>query len=150
MQLYILRHGEAERISTSDRQRQLTNRGKAEVKAVVERHAQALANVDAIFASPFDRAQQTAAVVAEVLAHVTVQTLSIITPNNTSNDVLAFLCKQDSAGTLLLVSHQPLVSELVSELCDLPTHSVSMPTAALASIVLEPVGLGMGQLQFID
>ena len=149
MQLYILRHGEAERNATGDRQRQLTERGKAEVNAVVQQHAPALSRVDGIFASPFDRAQQTAAVASEILGGIAVQTLNVITPNHTPDEVLPFLCQQDSTSTLLLVSHQPLVSELIAELCDLPVHSLPMPTAALASIILDPVARGMGQLQFI-
>lgn len=150
MQLYILRHGEAERFSASDRQRQLTARGRDEVKAVVHRHKHELSEVETIFASPYDRAQQTAGVVSQTFPSIPLQTLDIITPDHSPNDVLKFLCQQHDSSTFLLVSHQPLVSELVAELCDVPTQSISMPTAALASIVLDPIGRGMGQLQFID
>ena len=150
MQLYILRHGDAERLSSSDRERQLTARGKVEVQTVLTKHKAELAAVETIWVSPYMRAQQTAAVVSEQLPNIAVQTLAQLTPDNRPVDVLKFLCQQPEDSTLLLVSHQPLVSDLVANLCDVPFMTVGMHTAALASILLNPVASGMGQLQYID
>ena len=74
MQLYILRHGEAERLSSTDRRRQLTQQGHEEVAAVVQRHLEELETVQTIWASPYSRAQQTAAVVQRQLPNVSLKT----------------------------------------------------------------------------
>ena len=64
--------------------------------------------------------------------------------------MIKFLCEQDDDASLLLVSHQPLVSELIASLCEVSQHTINMHTAALASIELNPVAFGMGKLQFVD
>ena len=150
MQLFVLRHGDAERLAASDYERQLTERGKQEVEAVVKRHEQELSVVEKIFVSPLTRAQQTAAIVSGYFPNIPTETTDILVPSHNTTEALAFLCQQNSDGTILLVSHQPLVSELVSDLCDLATMAVGMHTAALASIVLDPVARGMGKLNYID
>ena len=150
MKLFILRHGEAERLNSTDRQRQLTDYGREQVRAVVTRNLDDLKFVDSIWVSPYVRARQTAAVVAKSLPEIIQTTVDVLTPDSSAAEVIRFLCARNSDSTLLLVSHQPLVSELIAELCELPRHSISMPTAALASISIDPVGKGCGQLNFID
>ena len=150
MQLYILRHGDAERIASSDRERQLTDRGKQQVHAVVQRHQQEIAKVTSIFVSPFRRAQETAAIVSQHFPTVPLHTAEMLTPDHSPMDVVRFLCQQPESAKILLVSHQPLVSELVSELCNQVPAAVGMHTAALAGILLNPVAIGMGKLQFLD
>ena len=155
MNLFILRHGEAESLyfkggASKDSQRQLTERGRREVAAVIERHQTELQTVTNIFASPYVRAQQTAQIVAQALGQAKLDTLNVITPNHSTTDVMKFLVKQDENDTILLVSHQPLVSAIIADLCETPQHQIRMHTAALASISLQPVASGMGQLNFID
>lgn len=155
MNLFILRHGEAEPISSSDRQRELTVRGRQQIVSMVERNKNKLANVQMVFASPFVRTQQTAQVFIETLQALTgkqfqIHTEDRLTPDRSPQEVLELLCKQDANANIILISHQPLVSELVSSFCERDAHSLSMPPATLASITLDPVGMGFGQLNFID
>ena len=150
MQLFILRHGHAEHFARSDAERALSERGKQEVHSVVQRHEVELAKLGQIYVSPYTRAQQTAAVVSDYFPDIPLTTLDLLTPGDRPQAVINFLSQQDENSHLLLVSHQPLVTYLVADLCDVPANSVGMHTAALASITLNPLLQGKGELQYID
>jgi phosphohistidine phosphatase len=52
--------------------------------------------------------------------------------------------------SILLVSHQPLVGELVNKLCGKPAGFYSMGTSSLAAIRASVVATGMGELMWLD
>ncbi|NMY04497.1 phosphohistidine phosphatase SixA [Pseudomonas sp. WS 5059] len=110
MKLWILRHGEAESHASSDAQRNLTERGREEVL-----HSAAYLigqPISAIIASPYARAQQTAQLVREALGFVPeIRTVPWLTPDGNPLQVLE---KLDTDDSVLLVSHQPLVGNLIS------------------------------------
>jgi phosphohistidine phosphatase len=112
MKLWVLRHGEAESQARSDAARALTQRGREEV---LRSAAQLIGQpIQAIIASPYVRAQQTAQLVREVLQfEPEIRTVSWLTPDNTPLTVLDHL---DSVDNLLLVSHNPLVGSLIGYL----------------------------------
>lgn len=109
MKLWVLRHGEAEPHARSDAERNLTEHGR---KEVLSSAAQLIGQpIDAILASPYVRAQQTAELVREALGfEAPIGTVPWLTPD--SNPLTA-LERIDSADNLLLVSHQPLVGNLI-------------------------------------
>ncbi|MCX4066697.1 phosphohistidine phosphatase SixA [Pseudomonas sp. S1Bt30] len=110
MKLWILRHGEAESQVRTDAERNLTEHGRAEVLRSAARligHP-----LDAIIASPYTRAQQTAQLVREALGfEPDIDTVPWLTPEGDPRQVLAHL---DGEQNVLLVSHQPLVGNLIS------------------------------------
>ncbi len=111
MKLWVLRHGEAEPHASSDAQRNLTAHGRQQVlRSAAHLLGQPL---DAIIASPYVRAQQTAALVHEALGFskpvITVPWLTPETSTSQAVDGLADL----GLDNVLLVSHQPLVSALI-------------------------------------
>lgn len=110
MKLWILRHGEAEAHARTDAERSLTERGRAEVlRSAAHLIGQPLG---AIIASPYVRAQQTARLVREALGFVPdIRTVPWLTPEGSPEQVLAHLVAEDN---VLLVSHQPLVGNLIS------------------------------------
>ncbi len=110
MKLWILRHGEAEAHARTDAERNLTERGRAEVlRSAAHLIGQPL---NAIIASPYVRAQQTARLVREALGFVSdIRTVPWLTPEGSPEQVLAHLEAEDN---VLLVSHQPLVGNLIS------------------------------------
>ncbi|MBB4815223.1 phosphohistidine phosphatase SixA [Pseudomonas rhodesiae] len=110
MKLWILRHGEAEAHARTDAERNLTERGRAEVlRSAAHLIGQPL---NAIIASPYVRAQQTARLVREALGFVPdIRTVPWLTPEGSPEQVLAHLEAEDN---VLLVSHQPLVGNLIS------------------------------------
>ena len=110
MKLWVLRHGEAESHAPSDAQRNLTERGREEV---LHSAAHLIGQpISAIIASPYARAQQTAQLVREALGFVPeIRTVSWLTPDGNPLQVLE---KLDTDDNVLLVSHQPLVGNLIS------------------------------------
>ena len=110
MKVWILRHGEAQAHARTDAERNLTEHGRAEVlRSAAHLIGQPLG---AIIASPYVRAQQTAQLVRDVLGfQPEIRTVPWLTPDG---DVQQVLKKLDSDDDVLLVSHQPLVGNLIS------------------------------------
>ena len=110
MKVWILRHGEAQAHARTDAERNLTEHGRAEVlRSAAHLIGQPLG---AIIASPYVRAQQTAQLVRDVLGfQPEIRTVPWLTPDG---DVQRVLEKLDSDDDVLLVSHQPLVGNLIS------------------------------------
>jgi phosphohistidine phosphatase len=134
--IYILRHGNAEPYSaTLDEQRQLTELGVAEVESTARAFSDRCESFDAVFVSPYIRAQQTSKVfLAAFDSTKNVMTSSLITPYGSVMDVAAWLVAQPYQS-ILLITHQPFAYQLVEYLADdvLPVD-VSMSTAALVSL----------------
>ncbi|MEN5255364.1 phosphohistidine phosphatase SixA [Pseudomonas protegens] len=109
MKLWVLRHGQAESHAPTDAQRNLTAHGREEVLgSAAHLIGQPIA---AILASPYVRAQQTAQLVREALGFEgEIRTVPWLTPEANPLQVLEQL---DSVDNLLLVSHQPLVGNLI-------------------------------------
>ena len=110
MKLWVLRHGEAESHASSDAQRNLTEQGR---KEVLNSAAHLIGQpISAIIASPYVRAQQTAQLVREALRFMPeIRTVPWLTPDGNPLQVLE---KLDTDDNVLLVSHQPLVGNLIS------------------------------------
>lgn len=110
MKLWVMRHGEAESHAASDAQRNLTEHGRQEV---LHSAAHLIGQpISAIIASPYVRAQQTAQLVREALGFVPeIRTVPWLTPDA---NPLQVLDKLDTDDNVLLVSHQPLVGNLIS------------------------------------
>lgn len=133
MKIWLLRHGEAEAHARSDDQRQLTDHGRKQVlKSAGHLLGQPL---QAIVASPYVRAQQTAALVHQALGfEQPVVTVPWLTPDS---DPWAVLTELDALGLqdVLLVSHQPLVGQLIGLLVDGSWQAPApMSTASLAEL----------------
>ncbi len=111
MKLWVLRHGEAELRANSDAERRLTAHGREQV---VRSAAHLLGQpLQAIIASPYVRAQQTAALVHETLG----------------------FAERLGLEHVLLVSHQPLVGNLVGLLQHGHLQQpAAMSTASLAEL----------------
>ena len=140
MELFILRHGQAESYAASDSQRALTPHGVREVESVLSQRKSSLANIKKIFVSPYVRAQQTADIVQNHFPGVLRIDTDLLVPSNQITSLLEMLQQEvehDPDGSVLLVSHQPLVNILLDSLCGLARGKYSMTTAALASIKVE-------------
>ncbi|WP_226506592.1 phosphohistidine phosphatase SixA [Pseudomonas sp. MWU16-30317] len=129
MKLWVLRHGEAHHQAPTDAERELTEAGRAEVLRSAA-HLQGLA-LDAIYASPYVRAQQTAKLVRDALGHgEPIRTVAWLTPDQSPSAVITQL-EAIKLENILLVSHQPLVSTLLGLL---DNHEHHMGTASLAEL----------------
>lgn len=133
--LYVLRHGEAEPRAPSDAERRLTAHGKAQVRAVAMAAAARLDNLQRVISSPYRRARETAAELLRALDSSAELVIDpALTPESPLRD-LDSLVECGGAGEVLLVSHQPLVGELVRWLCD-EDRLEPMGTAHLVALEL--------------
>ncbi|WP_263142886.1 histidine phosphatase family protein [Pseudomonas sp. RIT-PI-AD] len=146
VKLWLLRHGEAEAQARSDAERRLTPAGRAAVLRSA-RHLEGRP-LQAIFASPYVRAQQSAALVREALGfRDAVVTLPWITPESVPRQALDRLAEY-RAGEWLLVTHQPFVGSLLSLLLHGHVQQpLPMGTADLAELSGELLLAGGMDLQ---
>ncbi len=145
MKLHVLRHGEAEPHARSDAERGLTRRGEADVRAVAMAAANCLGALQTVISSPYQRARQTAAALMRALGFGGELMIAPgLTPDGSPRG-LAALVEGSEAGELLLVSHQPLVGELLSYLCD-DDALEPMGTAHLAALELTAFARGGAEL----
>lgn len=133
MRVWILRHGQAEPTAASDAERSLTETGRAEAIRMAEQlagHA-----LEVILVSPYRRAQQTAELVGQQLNFRRgITTVDWLTPEDDPMAALDQLADR-AESELLLVSHQPLVGQLISLLVDGHRQGhYYMPTAGLACL----------------
>lgn len=150
MKLYLMRHGQAESYAASDAERQLTDKGVAQSRAMAE-HLKAEPPAKVI-SSPLVRACQTAFNVMEPLQHeVPFETCDLLTPDEDPRLVTEWINKQGHPGPLLLVTHNPLVSLLVSWLVNGHLQgSISLATADIVCLSLETAAPGSAQLQWYE
>jgi phosphohistidine phosphatase len=151
MNIYILRHGQAEPQKTIDEARELTEKGRLDTARVINRRLADLHAVTQIWASPLVRAQQTAHITAHYFPTLNVMTSDLIIPDANPYGVMEWLQSFERINqSILLVSHQPLVGELVNKLCGKPAGFYSMGTSSLAAIRASVVATGMGELMWLD
>jgi phosphohistidine phosphatase len=146
MRLWILRHGEAERHTQRDSERNLTAQGELDARAAGKYLATVISPALRVLASPYRRAQQTAQCAVIALPGKTITTVDWLVPDDDPKIVIAELTKlRDSE--VLLVSHQPLVSALAGLLTSGDYRAgPAMGTATLAELDLSTVAMGCGNL----
>jgi phosphohistidine phosphatase len=139
MQLFIMRHGEAQNFNEQnihdDSQRALTNQGKQEAQVMASWLQKTHTSPIKVLVSPYIRAQQTCEIVTSRVNAV-ITTLDFITPSGDAKQVHDYIdgyCNDnhsDIGQSILIVSHMPLVSYLVAEL----TQYANAPIFATAGI----------------
>lgn len=150
MRLYVLRHGQAEAQITSDEVRQLTAKGREETKKMLGAFAAQMQPLDAIWASPLIRAQQTARIAADFFPDVDVSTTDLLVPEASIKFLYNELANAAATtNSLLLVSHQPLVGIIVNQLCGEMAGFHAMGTSSLAAIEIELIAPSMGNLLWL-
>jgi phosphohistidine phosphatase len=149
MNLYLLRHGEAEPRHYDDSLRALTSHGKQEVINVAKQFAKQDIALTACFHSPYTRTTQTCALfLAESASTVKSEPLMLLTPNHRAVQVLAFLRSLQSEH-VLLVTHNPLVSELLAVLTDTDIEMMHIfSTSELNAVHCQACVEGGGMLSF--
>lgn len=149
MRLFVLRHGRAEPYCADDACRRLVPSGEADVRSVVQRRRHCLTGV-AVWSSPYLRARQTAAIAAQCIGR-SPEPDAIVTDLLPEASVSKLIDRlyQSQLPALLLVSHQPLVGDLLQALCPL-SEPVPMSTATMAAVSLEIVAADFGKLDWVE
>jgi phosphohistidine phosphatase len=142
MQLYLLRHGIAEDPSPGqpDPDRALTSEGRDKLRAVLQRAREAACDPAVILCSPYRRAVETAAIAVEVLAHKGhVVRVRALTPESSPYDTWGEIRDRKDERSILLASHEPLMSSFAAFLLDSPALQVDVKKAALLRIDCERI-----------
>lgn len=121
MKIIVMRHGEAEIMANSDPERCLTARGKTQATEQGKWLKQHM-SFDKVIVSPYLRAQQTFDAINFVYDNQLsnkMETWDGVTPNSYANFVINYLELLSNQGIqrVLIISHLPLVSEIISSIC---------------------------------
>jgi len=119
MDLFILRHGKAEKSSdgTDDAARALTREGKDEIKKVARLMKENKFKFDAIATSPLKRAYGTAKIIAKVLGQK--ERLIVwdeLAPAGDLDTVCYNASNYGEHATVLIVGHEPACSLLIGKI----------------------------------
>src|SRR5438045_8709674 len=135
MQLYFLRHGEADWPGGTkpDDQRPLSDYGKKEVRQVAKFLNRLKVKTDLVVTSPLPRASQTAEVAAEQLKTKLRQDEALEPGFGISE--LRNVLKRHRSKVLLLVGHEPDFSSVISALTG---ASLKLSKAGVALVDIDP------------
>jgi phosphohistidine phosphatase len=135
MQLYFLRHGEADwpGWTKPDDERPLTDSGKKEVRQVAKFLSRLKVKLDSIVTSPLPRALQTAEIAAEQLKTKLGQD-EALEPGFGITELRTVLARHRSK-VLLLVGHEPDFSSVISALTG---ASLKLSKAGVALVDIDP------------
>lgn len=137
MQLFIMRHGQANPHGDNDSHRELTEDGFLEAQKMARWINRSNISFTQVFVSPYIRAQQTAkTLTSELNCKPSIKTLNFITPSGNAqqiHDYIDGLSGIDKTDNILFVSHMPVVSYLVAELTA-DSQAPIFQTAAIAHI----------------
>jgi phosphohistidine phosphatase len=153
VEIYILRHGIAElrRPGRPDRQRALTEDGKAKLRKVLARARKAEVAPSLILTSPYTRAVETAQMAAEVLAYKgeVVRTPALL-PGASPPAAWAEIRSRPDERAVLLSGHEPLLSAIGAYLLNAPTLKIDLKKGALVRIDVEQLrGDPQGELKWL-
>jgi phosphohistidine phosphatase len=135
MQLYFLRHGEADwpGWTKPDDERPLTDFGKKEVRQVAKFLSRLKVKLDSIVTSPLPRALQTAEIAAEQLKTKLGQD-EALEPGFGITELRTVL-ERHRSKVLLLVGHEPDFSSVISALTG---ASLKLSKAGVALVDIDP------------
>jgi phosphohistidine phosphatase len=115
MRLFLVRHGlaEDEGPDGSDEARRLTAVGQKRIRAAALGLGVLGVNPDAILTSPVTRARETADILGEVLGQAP-QALAALQTGSSPHGVVRALAAFEAQRRLLVVGHEPWLSEVVA------------------------------------
>lgn len=149
MQVYVLRHAKAESESNAG-ESAISYEGAAEANRAVElaRHRFGFAPTS-IVSSPVLRARQTAELVQKQFGLKSVVIDQRLSPDSGPNDVLRLLSKFGREDRVVLVSHKPLLFDLLYSMLG-EKGEVELPNGSIAAISFKAEAVaGAGKLEWL-
>jgi phosphohistidine phosphatase len=149
--VYILRHGEASHEALNDRGRPLSDDGKLSITRVAKYLADEKILLAKIITSPLLRAWQTAQIIGDSFkVNESIQESEYLLPESNPVDIIMELKSFRDDEKILLISHHPFLSLLISKLTGNLTNKIEMRTSSLACVeIRQPAVEGKGVLKFI-
>ncbi|RPI06890.1 MAG: phosphohistidine phosphatase SixA [Ignavibacteriae bacterium] len=151
MRIYLLRHGDASSHSRySDEERPLTELGNRQAALIGTLLQRLPGGIDVILSSPLKRAQETAALAGSHVKNHQVILCDFLL-NGADPQQLFDQLDELHASSVLLVGHEPLMSELISLLISgKKTAEVEMKKCSLALVdISTPILQGAGVLKVL-
>lgn len=149
MLIYLLRHAIAQNSAATDSARDLTAEGLAQARSITEKFKQYSPAMDKVLCSPYNRAQQTASAVMTLFPDINLDTDESIKPDG---DVFGVLDAIEACDVqhLLIVSHNPLLSNLLSVMVDgtMESHRY-VANAALHCLSMDVAAPGCAEIAYM-
>lgn len=143
MHIYLLRHGIAEdgAPGMADETRALVPEGVRKLKETLKRARSAGLSPTLILSSPYVRARQTADLAAQILDYdADIVETNLLTPMAHPAETYAELRAFRGEESILLASHEPLMSSLLAYLLGTPQLRVDFKKGALVRVDLPGLG----------
>lgn len=147
MEIVLIRHGAASWEAATDMERELTERGRAEVSAAATWLNEQDWRPEALWVSPYRRAQQSAEIL-NAQWQLPQRNKACLTPDNRLEDLDAILATF-TGQRLMLVGHNPLLSNALAHWEGEPQSYWGLQTASMARIDAEVLAPGCGTLQWL-
>jgi phosphohistidine phosphatase len=149
MDLYVLRHAiavprEDESVSR-DSARPLTERGRAKLRRVTRGMRALGLSFDLVLTSPYRRARETADIVAAAMgAKKTLEPTPHLAPDGDPRELIELLRSRGrEAASVLVVGHEPYLSQLVSVLASGEERTdIAMKKAGLCKLAIRTLRYG--------
>jgi len=154
MDLFILRHGEAGRSSATSRddsKRTLTVEGEKEIKDISKGIKGLGIEFDYIFTSPILRAKQTAELVSKIVVTKNqIKEIDELKPEGNKLQLYNKLSNLKQDSSVLIVGHEPYLSELIGEAISSVGCRIDLKKAGLARIrVINSLPKLKGELRWL-
>ncbi len=152
MDLFILRHGEAGKssVSAGDYKRALTIQGKKQIEELSKALISLDVKFDKIFTSPLVRAKQTAETVETIIKHIgNVEELECLKPEGNKLELNSTLSKLKRDSKVLIVGHEPYLSELIGEAISNSNCRIILKKGGLARIRIQSIIPLKGELRWL-
>ena len=148
MLVYLLRHAIAEDRAATDSLRDLTAEGIAQARSITEKFKQHSPVIDRVLCSPYNRAQQTASAVITLFPGLALTLDESIKPGGNVYSVLEAIEGLD-VQHLLVVSHNPFLSNLLSVMVDgtMESHRY-VDNATLHCVSMDVIASGCGKIAY--
>ena len=153
MEIYLLRHANAEETSPSgrDADRALTPEGVTKLRLVLRRARTAGVEPSIILTSPYRRAKETAETAAETLrVQSKMVEVPALIPESSPEAVWDAIRTHKSESSVMLVGHQPLLSSVYAYLLGSSSVQIDVKKSSLGRIDLERItGQPRGVLRWL-
>jgi phosphohistidine phosphatase len=150
MQLYLLRHAEAEDDPINDERRALTAKGEKQARSVGRFCRDHSIIPGLVLSSPLRRAAETARIFArELNLEDAVLLEEFLRPGLTLGRMFSGLEKCPEKASILLVGHEPDLSELAGSLIGTRAENIHFRKATLMSVKLLKMESGAGAIDFL-
>ncbi len=141
MVIYLLRHGDAP-FDSSCGERSLSAQGKTDTRHVVQQYLHELSQLQLILCSPTLRARQTLKILTETLNYQGELLFEDALRSEGQLSAVEHCVDALDTNQILLLSHQPLIGQILEYLTDKPGIGWSMDTSSL--VCLDAIAFSRG------